>query len=128
MLQRVELEIELINLFLQQAPHRNHSEYMAPIVDNRQVADVALMHDAEGTVSCRFRRDSLHRRGHDLFDSGVFRMPAFQHNSQHDVPLAEDADETITIDNKDAPYLGASHGPHGFHDGCRSRNGYCGSA
>ena len=27
-------------------------------------------------------------------------MAAFQHNPQHDIPFTEDADETITIDNK----------------------------
>src|SRR4051812_20607846 len=72
--ERIQLLVEILDLFFEKTAHGNHRLYVPHFIDNRKMANMILNHNAKRFFACGSFLYRLNRRSHDFLNSCRLRV------------------------------------------------------
>jgi hypothetical protein len=88
-----------------------------PLAGDREVAAVIGLHRFHGFLRGGAFLDRANGPGHDVANGGAVGIAVFENDPHHQVPLAEDAREFLSLQDQDGTHMESGHDARDFGNG-----------
>ena len=110
-----DLGLDFPQLGIERVARRDHAERLVA-VDDRHMAESAVVHHQQRLLDRPIGRDRLRLRRHHVGQRRLARIAAFGKHAEHGIALGEDADEPAAVDDHQCADVVLFHRARGRRD------------